>query len=142
MAFVGRAQQQAERILMYAAGGGLAALVDLATGRLALSTGLVDPETVDYTARQLRESLEEQLAIGPATIVGRVGTTLALIVWLDPGVPSSAVCSDRVAKARDLLTRMLVARGAPPNPPSGSEPSGAPAEVFDMLPPDWKRRFA
>ena len=107
-------------------------------GRAQLSTGWVGADVVDQALRQHRASPEEQLAIGAATIVGRVGSTLALIVRLDASVPSSAVCSERVAKARDLLTRMLVARGAPPNPPGGSEPGGAPAEVFAVLPRDWK----
>ena len=125
---------------MYAAGGGLAALVEPGDRTAYLSTGLISPEAVDQATRQLRASSEEQLAIGTATIVGRVGTSLALIVWLDPSVPSSAVCSDRVAKARDLLTRMLLARGAPPNPPSGSEPRRSTGwrSSSIRLPHDWK----
>jgi hypothetical protein len=136
-AFGGRAREQAERVLSYAAATGTAALVDLNTGESALSIGeLIDPDSKRRAAQQLQDAHENVVAMGQTQIVGRVGVGFALIVRLDSGVPASAVCSDRVAKACVLLSRMLQPTAAPPggsdSDPSGG--SGAPAEAYAMPP--------
>jgi hypothetical protein len=134
-AFGGKARQQAERLLSYAAATGTAALFDLATGESALSIGdPIDPDSKRRAARELNDAHEDVVATSQTQIVGRVGAGFALIVRLDPGVP---VCSGRVARACVLLTRMLKrAAGSPPggsqDDPSGG--SGAPAEAYAVRP--------
>ena len=136
--FIGRAREQAERILTYAAAGGIAALVDEVDGDVKLSVGGWTSDLQASSLIALRASGELVIATSKSTLVGRVGSGLALIVVMAPTVPVSSISTERVAKACELLARMTAHLSSPPNDSSGGG-SGAPAEAFDFLPPDWKR---
>lgn len=101
-----KAREQIERLLQYAAAGGNAALVNTHTGTLiatdggADSTGLIE----QLKALDLRLLAVEDIS---GVTLGQVGASYLLVVKSDEIQVDCSPLKSRIAKACDMLTRMV-----------------------------------